>query len=510
MERTSKSAHMTQQMCQKEVRMKKKTVAILCAVLVVILAGVGLLWYFFRNSGTKEDETVVYVNTVSQLTGILQGNGLQNRFAGTVESKNTWKVEKNTEKTVKEVYVEVGQAVQQGTPLFSYDTDQFQANLEQARLDLERGQNEISSMRDNISQLQKEKKSAPKDQQANLTLEIQQAELDLKKKEYEVKSKQSEIDGLESDIVNATVVSEIAGVVKTINNDDSNTMNYYGNSDNSFITVLETGTFQVKASINEQNMGSVSEGMRVVVHSRADSEKTWMGTVSKIDLENAQAAGNMYGMMSSDGSATQSSNYPFYVDLDSSDGLMLGQHVYVEPDNGQGAEPKTGLWLPEYYINDIDTAPYVWADNGKNRLEKRSVDLGAYDGTMMEYEIKGGLTEEDAITFPEDGLEEGMTTVLSEDGNLGLYDPNNDGSMEDFTEGDGLEEVPMDAGAGMDDMMPADGEGEVLTEEDMGMDDLSGEDGSEVLTDDGMGNSEPMEDAGGVSTQEAGSEVAVP
>ena len=82
MERTSKSAHMTQQMCQKEVRMKKKTVAILCAVLVVILAGVGLLWYFFRNSGTKEDETVVYVNTVSQLTGILQGNGLQNRFAG--------------------------------------------------------------------------------------------------------------------------------------------------------------------------------------------------------------------------------------------------------------------------------------------------------------------------------------------------------------------------------------------------------------------------------------------
>lgn len=125
---------------------------------------------------------MVYVNTVAQLTGISQGNGLQNRFAGVVESKNTWKVEKNAEKTVKEVYVEVGQEVQQGTPLFSYDTDQFQANLEQARLDLERGQNEISSMRDSISQLEKEKKSAPKDQQASLTLEIQQAELDLKKR----------------------------------------------------------------------------------------------------------------------------------------------------------------------------------------------------------------------------------------------------------------------------------------------------------------------------------------
>lgn len=481
--------------------MKKKTVAILCAALVVVLAGTGLLWYFFRSGGSEEDGTVVYVNTVAQLTGILQGNGLQNRFAGTVESKNTWKVEKNTEKTVKEIYVEAGQTVQQGTPLFSYDTDQFQANLEQAQLDLERGQNEISSMRDNISQLQQEKKSAPKDQQASLTLEIQQAELDLKKKEYEVKSKQSEIDGLRDDILNATVVSEIAGVVKTINTDDSNSMNY-GNSDNSFITVLETGSFQVKGSINEQNMGSISEGMRVIVHSRADSGKTWTGTVSKIDLENAQAAGNLYGMASSDGSATQSSNYPFYVELDTSDGLMLGQHVYVEADDGQGTEPKTGLWLPEYCINDIASGPYVWADNGNNRLEKRSLELGAYDESTMEYEIKSGLTEEEAITFPEDGLEEGMTTVLSEDGSLGLYDPNYDPS-EDMME-DGAGDIPADGeaigGADSGGMDMGDG---------TGMDDLSGADGEEILQE-GAGEAEISGETGGEELQDAGSEVEAP
>ncbi len=32
---------------------------------------------------------------------------------------------------------------------------------------------------------------------------------------------------------------------------------------------------------------------------------------------------------------TSSSTYPFYVTLDSSDGLMLGQHVYIEMDEGQ-------------------------------------------------------------------------------------------------------------------------------------------------------------------------------
>ena len=70
---------------------------------------------------------------------------MENRYAGVVESENTWKVEKNSEKKVKEVYVEVGQEVQVGTPLFSYDTEKFQSDLEQAQLDLERINNELST-----------------------------------------------------------------------------------------------------------------------------------------------------------------------------------------------------------------------------------------------------------------------------------------------------------------------------------------------------------------------------
>lgn len=460
--------------------MKKKTIAVVCAVLAVILAGTGILWFAFRQKGNKESESVVYVNTIARLTGVTGGNGLQNRFAGVVESKNTWKVEKNTEKTVKEIYVETGQQVQKGTPLFSYDTDQFQSKLDQSKLDLERMQNELSSMKDNIAQLQKDKKSAPKEQQANITLEIQQAELDMKKKEYDIKSKQSEIDGLETDIVNATVVSEISGVVKTINKDDTGSGISYGASDNSFITVLETGTFQVKGTVNEQNMSTISQGTRVIVHSRADSEKTWGGTVSKIDLENAQTSGNSYGMSSDSGSQTQSSNYPFYVDLDTADGLMLGQHVYIEPDNGQSEQPKTGLWLPEYFINDVDKDPYVWADNGKEKLEKRPVKLGAYDEASMEYEIKDGLSREDAITFPEEGITEGMKTVISSDGMMGQSNP----------QGGEAEEMPAEDGA-----MSPDGEAGITEE--------SGAPEAETQS--------PAEDGAGSSSETAeGSEVAAP
>ena len=44
---------------------------------------------------------------------------------------------------------------------------------------------------------------------------------------------------------------------------------------------------------------------------------------------------NSYYFGGSSDDTTSSSTYPFYVTLDSSDGLMLGQHVYIEMDEGQ-------------------------------------------------------------------------------------------------------------------------------------------------------------------------------
>lgn len=98
------------------------------------------------------------------------------------------------------------------------------------------------------------------------------------------------------------------------------------------------------------------------------------------------------------------------MELDSSDGLMLGQHVYIERDIGQD-ELKEGLWLSDYYIVDADTnEPYVWAANDKKKLEKRYITLGKHDDDLGEYEIIDGLTKKDSIAFPTDALKEGETT----------------------------------------------------------------------------------------------------
>lgn len=200
---------------------------------------------------------------------------------------------------------------------------------------------------------------------------------------------------------------------------DDSDMSYSSDSSsggNAFITILSTGAYRIKGTVNEMNVQNIIEGDPVIIRSRVDSSQTWKGTMGTIDRESATSSNSSssFGMMDSSGdSQTSTSTYPFYVNLDSSDGLMLGQHVYIEMDEGQDTQ-KTGVWISEAYIVDADTdSPYVWAADQDDKLEKRNVILGQYDEELGEYEIADGLTKDDSIAFPSDVLEEGMATTTN-------------------------------------------------------------------------------------------------
>ena len=85
-----------------------------------------------------------------------------------------------------------------------------------------------------------------------------------------------EIQKLKDSIENSVVESEMAGVVKSIN--DGSETDMYGNSQ-AFMTIIAMGDFRVKGMINEQNMGSIMEGQPVLVHSRVDEDVVWNGTI---------------------------------------------------------------------------------------------------------------------------------------------------------------------------------------------------------------------------------------
>ena len=419
--------------------MKKFAVMVLAAVMVLsTLAGCG--------AGAEGEASV---QSVSMICG-LGGTGLVDRFAGMVTAQSETQVKKDDNATVDSIKVKVDQEVQAGDVLFTYDMSQATLDLEKAQLELDNLNNELENKKQEKAQLEKDKNAASSDDQMQYTLEIRQVNTDILQKEYDISVKAKDIEKLQKTVQNVSVTAPVTGRIKSINEN--------GGTDQTgnplpFMTIVETSGFRVKGYVNENNAGTLTEGTAVVIRSRV-SDQTWKGTISMIDWENAQqgSQNRYYDSGSGSDDTAMSSRYPFYVELDSSDGLLLGQHVYIEPDYGQDAEADADtLKLPAYYINDADSSPWVWAQNAKGKLEKRSLTLGDYDAEMDTYVVTDGLTAEDYIAFPDETLKAGMTCVTYDEG---TFDPGmSDGDMSGM---DGMDGAPVD---GMDgaDMMPEDG-----------------------------------------------------
>ncbi|MFR8088415.1 MAG: efflux RND transporter periplasmic adaptor subunit [Lachnospirales bacterium] len=388
----------------------------LCLALGLLLTGCG-----DRVGDESED---VYVDSVGELAGMNGFAGVQNRFAGMVEPQATLKVNPEQGRTVKTTLVEEGQSVQEGDPLFVYDTEEIQFTLEQAQLEIEQLDNSISTYYSEIAALEEEKKSASEDNQLQYTIEIQNRLASIKQAEYDKKVKQTEMDKQKNQMENDTVYSTMTGVVQSIDETvlDGDTTDMYG-QEKTYITLMASGEYRIKAKINEQNVHQITPGSAVLVRSRVFEDQTWTGVISEIDTSQTEdnVNGMYYGMSNTDASQT-SSSYAFYIVLDSYDGLILGQHVYVELLSESAGEDL--LAIPSAYLMQEGDQWYVWADRD-GKLEKRAVTLGTYYEVEDTYEILSGLTPEDYIASPREGLSEGQTTTR----NMMQTSPEDQGGM---------------------------------------------------------------------------------
>ncbi len=341
------------------------------------------------------DAAAVYVQPVSELSGtspVAAGD----RFAGMVISENVTEIHKDSGKSIAELLVKSGDDVTAGQELFSYDTDELQLALDKQKLELQQLETMIESYKEQIKDLEKDRNKASANNKLQYTVQIQTLEVDLKEAELNLTAKKNEITQSEAILQNAVVTSPVAGRVQSIN--DSGT-DSYGNPA-PYITIQQAGSFRIKGTLGELQLGGITEGSRMKIFSRTDPSKAWLGTVTLVDYESpSQGSENDMYFGNSTDPMTGASKYPFYVELDSTEGLILGQHIYMELDRDEGEA--TGLQLISHFIcYDEDGSTYVWADQ-RGKLVKLPVVLGEYDPSLDTYTITGGLAESDCIAFPD-------------------------------------------------------------------------------------------------------------
>ena len=366
--------------------MKRKLAAALVCALCLTLSACG-------GSGTA-----VYVQSVERLAamgGIAPGN----RFLGLVVSEHTAEVTRDADKTIQELLVKEGDDVKEGQPLFRYDTEELQLNLDKKNLELEQLKSSIESCKEKIKSLERERSGLSGTAKLQYTVEIQSAQVDQKEAELKLKTKEDEVKKAQELLDNSTVTSPITGRVQKINENDTT------DSDGkpaAYITIQQSGAYRVKGVLGELQRGSLKEGDRVKMVPRTEENAAWTGTVTLVDYENPTQGSDTdrYSGMSSD-EMTSASRYPFYVELDSTDGLMLGQHLYIELDTGTDA-PGVGISGTFLCYNE-DGSAYVWAEKG-GKLEKRAVTLGDYDPMTDVQKITEGLSLEDYIAYPDPEL----------------------------------------------------------------------------------------------------------
>lgn len=341
--------------------------------------------------------TAVYVQSVGVLAS-LGGIAPGDRFAGMVVSEHVTEVKKDSDKTVAELLVKEGDDVEEGQALFSYDVDQLQLAYDKQVLETEQLKASIAGFKNTIQTLEWERSSTSGTERLQYTVEIDSAKIDLKEAELKLKTKEAEVQKSLELLENATVVSPVQGRVQQINEEGTD----QNGEAAAYITIQQSGSYRIKGVLGELQRGGITEGSRMTILSRVGDDR-WSGTVTLVDYENPSQGSDMdryYGMSTDE--MTAASKYPFYVELDSTEGLILGQHVYLELETEEGSV--SGIPVSMAFVcYDDDGSAYVWAETGK-KLEKRPVTLGAVNDMTGTVEILEGLELTDYIAYPDPEL----------------------------------------------------------------------------------------------------------
>lgn len=425
---------------------QKLLCVLLCAVLV-----------FGTLAGCGEDERKVSVQQVAMLmeTPIASVN----RYGGVVVSQEETQIFKNESGTIAEMLVEEGDLVQEGDVLFTYDMADIELTIKKAELEVEQIANSIDVYAEQIDQLERERESATTTtDRLSYTVQIQDLELNQKEAIYNLSVKKTELETLRASAENNEVTAPVTGYVRSINLQGGT--DEYGQALPT-LTLVQSGAYRIKGMVNELNRYELMEGMPVIVRSRVDDSVIWRGSIEVILWDEPESAGGeMYGYVMDSAvaegeSMTDSNNYPFYITLEDTEGLMLGEHVYIEADYGQEDDLQE-IWVDEGYVCLGDTSAYIWLASKNSTLQMREVTLGTHDEELGRYVITDGLSLEDYIAWPEADFEAGMPVVYYDASSF--EEESSDEVTDDMAEDVPMEDVPMedvpmeDTGIAVDDV----------------------------------------------------------
>ena len=408
-------------------KMNRKTIILGSTV---ILACAGLGGYVLLNQVNQKQAMQMVDNKIDSLTvqdAVNNSKKTSLVLSGEVVANNSSKVKIDPSKgEVKEVFVKNGDTVTQGQPLFSYVTSQ-ELTAQSAQYDAQAKANGITTAQTSASikwetynrklaslNALKNKYNSSKDESLldqikSAEDELAQALSDAKTADNEVTNAQIEAEKAqvtaqtESDRMKYdTVTADTAGTITSMN-EDLPTQSKAKKEEETFIEIMDKSKTLVKGTVSEFDREKLSVGQRVDVVDRKDPKKRWSGTVTQVGTLTTANAGNSNGGNKQQENPNQG-KFPYTVELDQGGEMpLVGSHSYV---NVVENAPEAGkVVVNKAYTFSKNGKTYVWKVEGK-KVKMKEVKTKKVSDRLVE--ITEGLTMQDTISTPREGMKDGM------------------------------------------------------------------------------------------------------
>lgn len=408
-------------------KMNRKTIILGSTV---ILACAGLGGYVLLNQVNQKQAMQMVDNKIDSLTvqdAVNNSKKTSLVLSGEVVANNSSKVKIDPSKgEVKEVFVKNGDTVTQGQPLFSYVTSQ-ELTAQSAQYDAQAKANGITTAQTSASikwetynrklanlntlknKYNSSKDEALLDQIKSAEDELAQALSDAKTADNEVTNAQIEAEKAqvtaqtESDRMKYdTVTADTAGTITSMN-EDLPTQSKAKKEEETFIEIMDKSKTLVKGTVSEFDREKLSVGQRVDIVDRKDPKKRWSGTVTQVGTLTTANAGNSNGGNKQQENPNQG-KFPYTVELDQGGEMpLVGSHSYV---NVVENAPEAGkVVVNKAYTFSKNGKTYVWKVEGK-KVKMKEVKTKKVSDRLVE--ITEGLTMQDTISTPREGMKDGM------------------------------------------------------------------------------------------------------
>ena len=408
-------------------KMNRKTIILGSTV---ILACAGLGGYVLLNQVNQKQAMQMVDNKIDSLTvqdAVNNSKKTSLVLSGEVVANNSSKVKIDPSKgEVKEVFVKNGDTVTQGQPLFSYVTSQEQT-AQSAQYDAQAKANGITTAQTSASikwetynrklaslnalrnKYNSSKDESLLDQIKSAEDELAQALSDAKTADNEVTNAQIEAEKAqvtaqtESDRMKYdTVTADTAGTITSMN-EDLPTQSKAKKEEETFIEIMDKSKTLVKGTVSEFDREKLSVGQRVDIVDRKDPKKRWSGTVTQVGTLTTANAGNSNGGNKQQENPNQG-KFPYTVELDQGGEMpLVGSHSYV---NVVENAPEAGkVVVNKAYTFSKNGKTYVWKVEGK-KVKMKEVKTKKVSDRLVE--ITEGLTMQDTISTPREGMKDGM------------------------------------------------------------------------------------------------------